>query len=334
MAESYILAIDGGGTRTRAVLADTMGNILGHAEGGPANYKIAGLHIAKESLRAAINGAFAAANLPVQDVAVGYFGLAAVGRDEDREVIKNALKEFAPRYQRLILDNDGIIAMTGATVAKPGVVVISGTGSMIYGRNQENQTARSGGWGPIIGDEGGGYEIGRQGLMAVMRQGDGRGPKTALTESIFSQWNVTNHQQLAAKVYHPETQRPHIAVLSILVKQAAAQGDEVARKIIAEAIEQLALAATAVIRELKMEEDEFPVALVGGGFSEDISWAQGLEDLIRQVAPKSYLSPPVYHPVIGALLSGLQLYHGELSQDILDNVNRSVYHSGSAAAKM
>lgn len=329
MANSYILAVDGGGSRTRALLARTDGTILGHAEGGPANYKTAGLQIVKESLRAAINGAFAAANLPVQDVAVGSFGLAAVGREEDREVIKNALSEFAPSYDELILDNDGIIAMIGATVAQPGLVIISGTGSMVYGLNKENKTARSGGWGPLIGDEGGGYEIGRQALMAVMRQGDGRGPKTLLSEMIFSQWQVENHWQLAAKAYRPEIQRPHIAALSVLVKEAAALKDEVALSILDLAIKELALAALAVIRELKMEEDTFPVALVGGGFSRDISWALGLENLIRQEAPYSHLSPPVYSPVIGALLKGLQHYHKELKEEVLQNIHNYVYSQDS-----
>lgn len=325
MADRYLLGIDGGGTRTRAVLATTGGKVLGYGEGGSGNYRIAGLRIAKESLRAAINGAFAAANLSVQDVEVGYFGLAGVGRDEDRVIMRQALSEFAPLYHTLILENDGIIAMTGATVAQPGVVIISGTGSMIYGRNQQNQTARSGGWGPLIGDEGGGYDIGRKALMSVMRQADGRGPKTLLTESIFAEWGVEHHQQLAAKAYREETQRPHIAALSILVKRAAALGDQVALKILEEATFELALAANAVIRNLHMEEDHFPVALVGGGFDQDSSWSFGLEDLIQKVAPGSYVSAPIYHPVIGALLSALQEYHGRLPEEVLEELHRSVY---------
>lgn len=327
MAERYLLGIDGGGTRTRAVLATTGGKVLGYGEGGSGNYRIAGLHIAKESLRAAINGAFAAANLSVQDVEVGYFGLAGVGREDDRQTMRQALAEFAPAYRTLILENDGIIAMTGATVAQPGVVIISGTGSMIYGRNKENQTARSGGWGPLIGDEGGGYDIGRKALMAVMREADGRGPKTLLTESIFAEWGVEHHQQLASKAYREETQRPHIAALSILVKRAAALGDEVALAILEEATRELALAANAVIRTLKMQDDHFPVALVGGGFSQDTSWTLGLEELIEKVAPGAYVGAPTYHPVIGALLSALQEFHGRLPEEVLEELHRSVYGS-------
>ena len=325
MAERYLLGIDGGGTRTRAVLATAGGKVLGYGEGGSGNYRIAGLRTAKESLRAAINGAFAAANLPVQDVEVGYFGLAGVGRDDDRATMRQALADFAPKYKDLVLENDGIIAMTGATVAQPGVVIISGTGSMIYGRNKENQTARSGGWGPLIGDEGGGYDIGRKALMAVMRAADGRGPNTLLSESIYNEWGVENHQQLASKAYREETQRPHIAALSILVKRDAALGDEVARRILEDATHELALAANAVIRHLHMEDDHFPVALVGGGFSQDISWTTGLEEQIQAVAPGAYLSPPIYHPVIGALLSGLQLLHGRLPEEVLQELHRSVY---------
>ena len=323
MKEALILAVDGGGSNTRALLAAADGTVLGSGAGGPANYHVAGKETVAQSLRSAIEGAYRAANLEIQTAAVGYFGLAGVGREEDRQVIAELLDEFPPLYTKLHLDNDGIIALTGATAGKPGVAIICGTGSIIYGCSKAGQFARAGGWGPLIGDEGGGYDIGRKGLMAVMRAGDGRGKKTMLTELLLHTLAVSSYEKIVLQVYSKEMQRPQIAALSLQVKQAAAAGDTVALAILDEAVGELSLAAAAVITRLGMQSERFPVALTGGGFTHGWQWARGLEAQIQACAPLAYLSQPVYQPLIGALLLGLQAYHTEIPQAVLEKVRRS-----------
>src|SRR5665647_1288468 len=312
MREPLILVADGGGSNTRAMLATVDGTVLGIGSGGPANYHVAGKKIAASSLRMAIEAAYQAASMAMQPVAVGYFGLAGVGREEDRVVLRELLAGFPPTYTILRLDDDGMIALAGATVGEPGVAIICGTGSIVYGCNKEGIYARAGGWGPLIGDEGGGYDIGRKGMIAVMQAGDGRGPQTLLTELLLSALAVSSYEKIVLKAYSKEMQRPQIAALSITVKQAAAAGDAVAQEILDDAVKELSLAAAAVIKRLGMQSECFPVALAGGGFAHDWRWARGLESQIQRCAPLAYLTKPIYEPLIGALLLGLKAYYGEI----------------------
>ncbi|MCE5197018.1 MAG: N-acetylglucosamine kinase [Negativicutes bacterium] len=330
MKEALILAVDGGGSNTRALLAAADGTLLGSAAGGPANYHAAGKKTAARSLRLAIEGAYRAANLEIQTAAVGYFGLAGLGRQEDRLVVAELLAEFPPFCEKLCLDSDGSIALAGATAGEPGLAVICGTGSIIYGCNKTGQSARAGGWGPLIGDEGSGYDIGRKGLIAVMRAGDGRGAKTRLTERLLQTLAVSSYEKIVLKVYSKEMQRPQIAALALQVKLAAAAGDAVALAILDEAAEELSLAAAAVITRLGMQSERFPVALTGGGFRHGWQWARGLEGRIQAYAPLAYLSRPVYQPLIGALLLGLKAYYTEIPQAVLEKVRKSLNEQGSA----
>jgi len=324
MKEPLILAVDGGGSNTRAMLAAADGTVLAIGSGGPANYQVAGKETAALSLRLAIEAAYRAASLEMQAVAVGYFGLAGVGREEDRVVLRELLAGFPPAYQMLRLENDGIIALAGATAGGPGVAVICGTGSIIYGCNQAGNYARAGGWGPLVGDEGSGYDIGRNGMIAVMRAGDGRGPQTLLTELLLNALAVSSYEKIVLKAYSKEMQRPQIAALSITVKQAAAAGDAVALAILDDAVKELSSAAVAVITQLGMQSERFPVALVGGGFAHDWHWASGLESQIQTCAPYAYLSQPIYEPLTGALLLGLKEVYGEIPKVVLEKVRRSL----------
>lgn len=323
MKELLILAVDGGGSKTRAMLAAADGTVLAIGSGGPANYQVAGKETAALSLHLAIEAAYRAANLEMQPVAVGYFGLAGVGREEDRVVLRELLAGFSPAYQILRLENDGIIALAGATAGGPGVAIICGTGSIIYGCNKAGSYARAGGWGPLIGDEGSGYDIGRKGMIAVMRAGDGRGPQTLLTELLLNTL-ATSYEKIVLKAYSKEMRSPQIAALSIQVKQAAAAGDAVALAILDDAVKELSLAAVAVITQLGMQSERFPVALVGGGFAHDWHWASGLESQIQTCAPFAYLSQPIYEPLTGALLLGLKEVYGEISKVVLEKVRRSL----------
>src|SRR5205085_1278058 len=96
-----------------------------------------------------------------------------------------------------------MITMPGARDA-PGIVIIAGTGSIVYGRNQRGEAARAGGWGHLIGDEGSGYWIGREALAAVMRAEDGRGPSTRMTADILEFFTVADVSRLPRIVYDRE----------------------------------------------------------------------------------------------------------------------------------
>src|SRR5207237_4016708 len=142
------------------------------------------------------------------------------------------------------------IALVAGAGNEPGIVVIAGTGSIVYGRNAQHVAARAGGWGHILGDEGSGYWIGREALAAVMRADDGRGPETRLTGDVLEHFNITSTSQLPRIVYDRELPRMSVAALGPIVQQAREQGDVVAMRILEHAADELVLAARSVATRL------------------------------------------------------------------------------------
>src|SRR5262249_43297302 len=147
-----------------------------------------------------------------------------------------------------------------------GIVIIAGTGSIVYGRNAAGEAARAGGWGHMIGDEGSGYWIGREALAAVMRAGDGRGPATDLTAEILSHFAGDDLSRLPRIVYDRGTPRAAVAEVGPIVQRMADAGDAVATRILERAADELVLAAESVASRLEMRGDAFTFSLSGGAF--------------------------------------------------------------------
>ena len=172
----HVLGIDAGGTKTVALLADADGRILGEGRAGAANLQTEGELEVEKTLHTAIENATDGQHLTVAAVCLG---MAGVDRQDDAGVIRGVMRRLGFRSNPLIV-NDALIALVAGAGSSPGVVVISGTGSIAYGVSQHGVAARAGGWGPTLADEGSGYWIGRRALAAVMRDADGRGPQTDL----------------------------------------------------------------------------------------------------------------------------------------------------------
>ena len=137
------------------------------------------------------------------------------------------MRRLGFRSNTLIV-NDALIALVAGAGAEPGVVVVSGTGSIAYGVSHHGVAARAGGWGPTLGDEGSGYWIGRRALAAVMRDADGRGPRTDLTPLVLRHFSLPKPEALVAEIYHQPQGRRAIASLGAVVDRARAEGDPVA----------------------------------------------------------------------------------------------------------
>ncbi|MDB4893831.1 MAG: hypothetical protein JWN15_93, partial [Firmicutes bacterium] len=161
-----VLGIDGGGTKTRCLAADGAGCILGEGLAGPSNYQVLGMDGAVAAVMAAVAEALGVAGADLADVEAVCAGLAGVGRPEDHAVMTAALPFAAPVKLRVV--PDAHIALAGALGGQPGAVVISGTGSIAYGIDAGGRTARAGGWGWLLGDEGSGSDIGKRAIMAAL----------------------------------------------------------------------------------------------------------------------------------------------------------------------
>jgi N-acetylglucosamine kinase-like BadF-type ATPase len=303
-----VVGVDGGGTRTRAVVLDG-DRILGEGASGPSNPLRVGIANGAAAIREAIDKACAAASIDRDDLVAAGVGLAGVRRKDIRTRMRDVLIETLG-IKNIELMTDGEIALYGATDGAPGIVVISGTGSICVGANRQGKHVFAGGWGPVAGDEGSGSWIARRALQAVAQATDERGPKTALTRAACEYFQVAVPDDLATAVYAPTVTNDRIAGFSKHVIEAARAGDLVARNILADAGRELGKAAVAVIRRLKMEHERFQVAFVGGVFAAGEFVIAPLREDLAQIAKKAFIAPPNFSPTVAAGRLAQEHLHG------------------------
>lgn len=292
------LGVDGGGTKTHAVVSDEKGRVVGEGLAGPSNPLRVGVSQAAASVREAFNRALSEAGARRSEVSAAQVGLAGVRREDLRQRMREELSSLGVGAVEVVTDAD--IALYGATDGEPGLVLIAGTGSICCGKSARGRHACAGGWGPLAGDEGGGSWIARRALQAVARATDGRGQRTALVEACLEYFNVARAEDLSTAIYSPAMTNEHLAGFGRPVIDAARRGDDVAREIVRDAGHELALTAIAVIEKLRMARDEFQVAYVGGVFKAgDLVLAPLRKDLAR-AAPGAYLAPPRLAPAVAA----------------------------------
>ena len=295
---ALFLGVDGGKSSTKAMVGDENGRVLGTGVGGPSN------HVAeaegRERLARAVTEsvALACAQTGLAPSQVQFeaacFGMS--GGPADKQAI---LAEIL-QVKKLVVTHDALIALSGATGAAPGVATIAGTGSIAFGRSQAGETARAGGWGFLFGDEGSGFDIARQALRAALRYEEGWGPQTALHPALIEAAGARDANELLHTLYSRDWPRPRVAALAKVVDTVALAGDPVARDIIVNAAQQLAILANSVARRLFRAGDAVLVCYIGGMFRSRLLLERyrqivELEDGVRCQAPR-------YSPAAGALL--------------------------------
>ena len=293
----HVLGIDAGGTKTVALLADADGRVIAEGRAGAANLQTEGELEVEKILHTVIDRATDGRSVTLSAVCLG---MAGVDRPDDALVIREIMRRLGFRSNALIV-NDALIALVAGAGPSPGVVVVAGTGSIAYGVSHRGVAARAGGWGPTLGDEGSGYWIGRRALVAVMRELDGRGPRTELTPLVLRHFSLPKPEALVAEIYHQPQGRRTIASLGSVVDQARADGDPVATDIMTHAADELALAAASVITRLDMRGEQFPVLLSGGMLRESHWLASQVRTRMAEVAPRSTVAPLTEEPAIGAV---------------------------------
>src|SRR5206468_1822974 len=227
-------------------------------------------------------------------------GIAGVDRQDEANTVTAIMRRIGHR-SRVLVVNDALIALVAGARDAPGIVIISGTGSIVYGRNQQSEAARAGGWGHMIGDEGSGYWIGREALAAVMRAGDGRGPETQLQADVVAHFGIADLSRLPGIVYDRDVPRKSVAALGPIVDRAAGQGDAVARRILDTAADELALAARSVATRLEMRGDPFTFFLAGSVFRVVPRLTTCLPHRLTEIAPRARVRLLDQQPALGAV---------------------------------
>ncbi len=256
----HVIGIDGGGTRTRAVVVDEGGTEVGRAEGGPALAGTLDPLGAAQAVAGVARAAATAAGVQVP-VDVLWAGLSGAGREAARRAVERELGRLdLARDVRVGTDVEA--AFHDAFSGGPGLLLIAGTGSIAWGRAEGGRAGRVGGWGPRIGDEGSAWALSLDALRRVARGADGRAPRTGLQEAILGHLRLSRPEELVQWVADASKRR--VASLAPVVCAAAERGDSAASQILARAVQELEGHALTLLGNLGPWRDPPRVALGGG----------------------------------------------------------------------
>jgi glucosamine kinase len=330
--DPLVLAIDGGQSSTLALVARLDGTILGAGLAGPSNHinEPGGLERLEIALRESTTRALKNANRPARNVIHVCMGMTG-GPRQAYEIMTQIMP-----HAKILAHKDMVTALAGASVARPGVVVIAGTGSVAYGRLETGQEMYRGGWGYIMGDEGSAYDVGRNALRAACQASDGRigtffippsesrpyyfPSNTRLVKDIPAHFGMKTLRDVHEAMYSSKISRPQIAALAAVVTAAAQQGDEVARSILASAGQDLAKAALAVISALRREIKGMDVYTTGGVFQA----GPFVLDPFREMLQRYPVHSGAFSPVVGALFLALEAAHTTLTDDVIQAIRSSL----------
>ncbi len=303
----YLVGIDGGGTKTKAVLADRDCNGFKEIQRGGTNYQVKGPNRVAETIISAIDDLLGSRGIDLSQVEMITAGLAGVERKKDKNNLLEALTEKKEKLEpsRLCLVNDMETALYGAFEGKPGVIMNVGTGAIALGKNADGKFRRADGWGYLLGDEGSGFWIGLEAIKRSLKDRDGRGNSTNLREEIRDYFELPKIDLVVNSVYGIEKSNisNEIAALSPLVMKQAREGDSVARDILKEAREKVTKTSLAVIRSLGFEERSFQFALVGGVVENKGSreFRKKIKDRIEEETAAVQFTEKLHPPEIGAI---------------------------------
>ena len=294
----YFLGIDGGGSKTAAVIVDTGGIRRGQGHAGSANYHAVGLEaaVANFNQAAAQAAAEAGCTLPL---AAGWIGIAGHDSSADHDLL---LPYFYPLASAVRLTNDAELVLAALDQAI-GVALIAGTGAIAVGRDGSGSYKRTSGWGHILGDEGSGYYVGHLALQAVVRALDGRGPSTLLERSLLDHWKLHSADELLTQVYHHAGKAEIARIAPLVFEVARSARDSVATRIMRQAARELALAALTVANELDFARDELPLALGGSLLLFEAEYRAHALQLIRrrrQVSDVTLVTEPALAAALAA----------------------------------
>jgi glucosamine kinase len=303
---AYYLGIDGGGTKTRCVLADES-TVLARSMTGSCSVIRVGEQKAREALHAAIRQVCEAGKTSPDRISAVCIGVTGAARPTIAEKIRGIVSELISEGARTRIEvvGDHEIALEAAYGEGPGVVAIAGTGSIVYGRDAANNTARAGGWGFAISDEGSGHWIGRRAISLALNARD-QGSDTALTAMVLDAWKIASMDELVRQAN--STPPPDFPRLFPIVLRAADEGDCIARELLSDAGIKLAELTAIVIRRLAACDvghghmaSGLPVAITGSVFRQSSRVREVFYNKLRTSFPGLDVWQDLVDPVEGAL---------------------------------
>jgi N-acetylglucosamine kinase-like BadF-type ATPase len=312
---TLLMAIDGGGTRTRCVAVDRDGGRRGEGVAGPSNHLHVPLVTATAALRGATAASLSAAGATTEDVAMVSAGLAGVDFDgTGAEDGARMLRSIG--FNQVVVHGDMVIAHRGALAGAPGVVALAGTGSSVLGIAADGTMIKAGGWGPLYGDQGSAYQLGRLGLVAAAEAFDGSGPATVLVERLTHAAGVSRFPDTVARLYSDLSGQQHVAALAPIIDACAEEGDEVAAAICRQAGDDLARAVLAVARRLPAPDRR--VSYQGAVLGRSRRVREAFLRTLDAGGIELQVQLPRFEPIVGAVLLGARAAGWELALESLE----------------
>jgi N-acetylglucosamine kinase-like BadF-type ATPase len=297
----YLIGIDGGGTKTDCAIADLSGKIIYQTVGKPSNFLIIGVKETVANLFAAIEECLFELKGDFSDVKQIVVGVAGAGRKDDAELLEMSFKDYADNegihFKGVKVVSDAQVALEGAFPDSAGCILIAGTGSILFGKDDKGNIYRVGGFGRLIGDEGSGYRIGRKALNAVSKEIDGRGEKTIITELVNNKIDFGVSDKLVNKVYK---EKLDIASIAKIVIDAAEIGDGEANKILSDEADELVLHLKSILN--KIPTKKLDVSFTGSLIDNKNFYSELLKKKIKESLLQIRIVTPALSPVSGAIL--------------------------------
>lgn len=288
------LGIDAGGTKTDCAVSNGA-ELLGQASGASCKLARVGQARAHDNLQTVVQQACQGARVLSRDIQHVCIGMSGASLPEAVIWAQTTIRELTPEAT-IYVAGDHVIAHRAAFGSSHGVLVISGTGSIAYGRNQKGETARAGGWGPGISDEGSAYWVGREAVVAALQEYD-RGIIDGLLSIIAQCWNVAPEEVVRVA----NASEPRFAELAGTITSVAEKGNPLAQHIVERAGESLAQVADAVIERLWPLGGVVPVALAGGVLQASSIVRHSFREAMKKQRPEAAVSFAYVRPVLGAL---------------------------------
>lgn len=303
-----VVGVDGGGSKTRVIVADEHGAQLGEVVAPGSAVRPGQAAHSADVITAAVKDALASCEMTHVVPRVLCVGVAGAGRDPERQALWQELvaREVA---EEVVVHPDFAIALDDAFGEGPGILLVSGTGSVAFGRSPAGTVARCGGWGPVFGDEGSGAWVGRRALSVVTASADGREPETSLVGAVLTAAQVNDPQELIA--WAAAATPGQLATLAPVVSSVADAGDLRANAIISLAVEELVLHVRTLARQLFGDERAaIPVAFTGGMLKKGATLRKRLEQRLKSAVPGAQVQSAEVNPARGAVRGALR-YLGE-----------------------
>jgi len=326
----YYLGLDAGGTKTFCLVGNEEGRVLGFGRGATGNYEAFGIDAAAAEIRKAVEGALREARVGINQVSGIGMGIAGADIPDDYVMLEREV--FTPLLGgvRRCFRNDSMAGLRGGTREPKGIVIACGTGCVCAGVNAQGRENRVGGINEEYGDKVSGTSIGLEGLRSVYRSRDHIYGETALTPLFLERSGCANPDELFHRMYRGEVHPRQFEPMAALVFEAAFAGDRIACDILEESGRYLGLMVNGVARNLDMRQDEFEVVMAGGVFKgKSPVLKDSMATVIHRACPRARLTMPVFEPVVGALLLGMELevevtdaLYAALSQELSQAENR------------